>query len=130
MQIENNVEIELPLPTVEPGYKLHPGHRIPFRLKDKTKPHGYSLYTKYLEPVKKKELQLLVPLQDVTIQGILEAGHATLDVQLSFSNLGDENPIECTFEFPLEKNTVVSKLIAQIDDKTIEAKIKEKEEAK
>lgn len=88
------------------------------------------MYTKYIEPVKKKELQLLVPLQDVTIQGILEAGHATLDVQLSFSNLGDENPIECTFEFPLEKNTVVSKLIAQIDDKTIEAKIKEKEEAK
>ena len=44
--------------------------------------------------------------------------------------MGDENPIECTFEFPVEKNTVVSKLIAQIDDRVIEAKIKAKEEAK
>jgi len=66
----------------------------------------------------------------VTINGTLEAGHAILDVQLTYSNIGDENPIECTFEFPLEKTTVVSKLIAQIDDKVIEAKIKGKEEAK
>ena len=44
--------------------------------------------------------------------------------------MSDSNPIECTFEFPLDKQTVVSKLIAQIDDKIIEATIKEKEEAK
>lgn len=42
----------------------------------------------------------------------------------------EENPIECTFEFPLESSTIVTKLFAQIDDRVIEAKIKEKEEAK
>jgi len=51
-------------------------------------------------------------------------------VRLSYVNKSSTNPIECTFEFPLETTTVVSKLVAKIDDKIIEAKIKEKEEAK
>ena len=88
------------------------------------------MFTKYIEPQSNKERKLLVPLQDVTILGDLEAGLASLNVQLTYANTGDENPIECTFEFPLEKNTVVSKLVALIDGKTIEAKIQEKEEAK
>ena len=49
---------------------------------------------------------------------------------LHYKNISDENPIECTFEFPLEESTIVSKLIAEIDDRVIEAKVKEKEEAK
>jgi von Willebrand factor A domain-containing protein 5 len=49
---------------------------------------------------------------------------------LTYSNISDEFPIECTFEFPVDKQTVVSKLIAIIDDRVIEAVIKEKEEAK
>lgn len=49
---------------------------------------------------------------------------------LHYKNISDENPIECTFEFPLEESTIVSKLIAEIDDRIIEAKVKEKEEAK
>ena len=61
---------------------------------------------------------------------MLEAGHATLYVKLTYVNVGDDSPIECTFEFPLEKQIVISKLIAQIDDKVIEARIKAKEEAK
>lgn len=88
------------------------------------------MYMKYVDPELKYERQLLVPLKDVDIQGVLEAGHAILDVQLTYANISDENPIECTFEFPLEKTTVVSKLIAQIEDKVIEAQIKIKEEAK
>lgn len=109
---------------------FRPDMRRPFRCRCRCRPCGYTLYTKYVDPILKQERQLLVPLQDVAIQGIIEAGHATLDVQLTYSNVSDENPIECTFEFPIEKNTVVSKLIAQIDDKIIEAKIKAKEEAK
>lgn len=77
-----------------------------------------------------QEVQHLVPLQDVNIKGIIEAGHANINVELTYKNLGDSNPIECTFEFPLDDQTVVSRLVAHIDDKTIEAKIKEKEEAK
>lgn len=73
---------------------------------------------------------MLVPLKHVKIDGVMENGHATLDVQLSYINSGTENPIECCFELPIESSTVVSKLIAQIDDKVVEAKIKEKEEAK
>ena len=88
------------------------------------------MYMRYVDPELKYERQLLVPLKDVDIQGVLEAGHAILDVQLTYANISDENPIECTFEFPLEKTTVVSKLIAQIEDKVIEAQIKIKEEAK
>jgi Ca-activated chloride channel family protein len=71
-----------------------------------------------------------VPLKDVRIVGALQAGHATIAVELSYSNTGGKDPIECTFEFPLDKHTVVSKLIAFIDDKTIEATIQEKEKAK
>ncbi len=44
--------------------------------------------------------------------------------------MGVDSPIECTFEFPLEKNSVISKLLAQIDDRIIEAKVKAKEDAK
>ncbi len=46
------------------------------------------------------------------------------------STFEEKNPIECTFQFPLKSSTIVRKLIAQIDDRVIEAKIKEKEEAK
>jgi hypothetical protein len=61
---------------------------------------------------------------------VLEAGHAVLNIELTYSNISDDNPIECTFEFPMDTQTVVSRLVATIDDKIIEAKIKEKEEAK
>jgi hypothetical protein len=73
---------------------------------------------------------MLVPLKHVKINGTLECGHAILDVQLTYANLGSDSPIECTFEFPVESTTVVSKLIVTIDDKVVEAKIKAKEEAK
>jgi len=53
-----------------------------------------------------------------------------MNINLTYSNISDDKPIECTFEFPLESQTVVSRLVATIDDKTIEAQIKEKEEAK
>ena len=55
--------------------------------------------------------------------GHLESGHALIDVQLSYMNNEDTNPIECTFEFPIDKSTIVTKLVAQIDDKVVEAKI-------
>jgi len=73
---------------------------------------------------------MVVPLKHISINGTLENCHAMLDIQLSYINACTDQPVECTFEFPLEETTVVSKLVAQIDDKTIEAKIKAKEEAK
>ena len=44
--------------------------------------------------------------------------------------MNSEKPIESTFEFPLDKDVVVSKLICMIDDKVVEAKVQNKEEAK
>jgi len=88
------------------------------------------MWTEYKDADLNTEKKLLVPLQDVEINVLIEAGHAKIDVGLSYSNMGDNQPIECTFEFPLEDQTVVSRLVAKIEDKTIEAKIKEKEEAK
>ena len=64
-----------------------------------------------------------MPLQHVKIMGKLESGHALLDVQLTYINNEDSSPIECTFEFPIEKSTIVTKLVAQIDDRVVEAKI-------
>jgi len=42
----------------------------------------------------------------------------------------NENPIECTYEFPLEEDTLLSKLIISIEDREIKALVLEKEEAK
>ena len=41
-----------------------------------------------------------------------------------------DTPIECSFAYPLDKDYLVSKMHIQIDDKEIESKIMEKEEAK
>jgi hypothetical protein len=60
-----------------------------------------------------------VPLKHVSVQGVLEAGHSVINVYLSYANTSDTNPIECTFEFPLEDSTVVSKLEAEIDNRFI-----------
>lgn len=105
--------------------------RRPFRFRcQKPKCCRCCLWFKHYNPVEQKEQQALVPLKSVNIQGTLEAGHANLCMQLTYVNAGASNPIECTFEYPIEASTVVSKLIAQIDDRIVEAKIKAKEDAK
>lgn len=55
---------------------------------------------------------MLVPLKAVNIQGTLDSGHAHLCMQMTYVNSGTDNPIECTFEYPIEASTVVSKLVA------------------
>ena len=37
--------------------------------------------------------------------------------------------MECTYEFPMDKETILGSLVAQIDDKEIVAKVKGKEQA-
>ena len=93
--------------------------------------YGMKMYTMIVDPEVKQERQALVPLKHVSMQGRIEAGHTTLDVKLCYMNLSEDNsPIECTFEMPIEQSTVVTKLMVQIDDRLVEAKIKAKEEAK
>ena len=73
-QINNNQQLANPNQGIS-------NQRRPFRCRCiRSRCCGYTLFTKYIDPVLKQERQLLVPLQDVTIKGVLEAGHAILDV--------------------------------------------------
>ena len=74
-------------------------------------------------------IELMVPLKGVQVEATLEGAIATVDFNMTYVNL-NENPIECTYEFPLDKETLLSKLTIHIDDKVIEALVLEKEEAK
>ena len=49
---------------------------------------------------------------------------------MTYFNEDTESPIECSYEFPIEEDIVMSKLVVKIGDKEVEAKIKEKERAK
>jgi hypothetical protein len=42
---------------------------------------------------------------------------------MTYVNSSEENPIEATFEFPLTERSAVTKLVAMIGDKVVEAKI-------
>ena len=72
----------------------------------------------------------ILPMKKVDIKCDILGALATLNIELHYTNSSNENPVEATYEFPLDKSALVSKLIATIDGKTIEAKVKEKEEAK
>ena len=82
--------------------------------------------------IQEVEEHVIVPLRKVNLTGTIEAGHATLNAQLTYVNqqLDGDRPIECTFKFELAEKTVVSKLVATINEKTVQAVIKEKQEAK
>ena len=72
----------------------------------------------------------MLPLKSVKVSGCLEGPLAIVDIELCYVNEDAESAIECAYEFPLDKDTVVSRLSAKIGDKEVEAKIKEKERAK
>ena len=59
---------------------------------------------------------LLVPLKAVEVKATLEGALATIDFDMTYIN-PNEIPIECTYEFPLEEDTLLSKLIISIEDK-------------
>jgi len=71
-----------------------------------------------------------VPLKAVKATVVLDSGITKLDLELTYTNLDEKSPIETTFEFPLEDSTVLSKLVATIDDRVVVAVVKEKETAK
>ena len=68
----------------------------------------------------------MVPLKRVEVKAVLEGALATVDFDMTYKNSG-KNPIECTYEFPLEATMIFSKLFVLVEDKMIEAKIQEKE---
>jgi len=56
-------------------------------------------------------------------------GLATMNLQFEFTNEFTENSVETTLEFPCDKKTIITKVIAEIDDRVVEAKVDEKEKA-
>ena len=71
----------------------------------------------------------MVPLKAVEVRATLEGALAIVDLNLTYTNPRD-TPIECTYEFPLEAQTILSQLQVKVDDKIIEAIVDEKEKAK
>ena len=67
-----------------------------------------------------------MPLAKVLVRSLLRGALATTDVQLTYHNPNKQNPLECTYTFPLEKTSVLANFEATIDDKVIETKICEK----
>ena len=57
----------------------------------------------------------LLPLQAVTINVKIEAGFATVDLELVYINPSTDCALEATYEFPLEKTTLLSKLFAELN---------------
>ena len=60
-----------------------------------------------------------VPLRAVSIEATLEGAFATVNFDTTYINPG-EDPIETTYEFPLNDETILSSLTVSIDDKVIE----------
>ena len=77
-----------------------------------------------------EDVYSLVPVKKVDIKCLLSGAIATLNVDLVYLNPSEEDTLETTYEFPLEKGTFLSKLVARIDGKTVETRVKAKEEAK
>ena len=72
----------------------------------------------------------MLPLKSVKVLGCLEGPLAIVDIELCYVNEDTDSAIECAYEFPIDKETVMSRLSAKIGDREVEAKIKEKERAK
>ena len=61
--------------------------------------------------------EMLLPFKSVRIVGVLEGPVATLDIDLIYVNPEQDHPVECSYEFPLDKETIFAKLVCTIDDK-------------
>ena len=73
---------------------------------------------------------MLLPFKSVMIKGVLEGPIATLDINLTYQNPNNDGPIECAYEFPLDKETIFAKLICKIEDRQVEAEVKSKQQAR
>ena len=72
----------------------------------------------------------MLPLKKVVINSDLRGATSTTEVELTYVNPLVDQPLECTYTFPLDKNTVLAKFDAIIDDRVVYTKVTEKEKAK
>jgi hypothetical protein len=69
-----------------------------------------------------------IPLKDYHISAHIDNSIGTLDLKQIYINEMAQ-PIETTYHFPVDPETVVSKMIITVGDKTIESQVQEKEKA-
>ena len=60
--------------------------------------------------------KLLVPLTRVEIRSELRCATAVTNFELTYRNPSKESALECSYRFPLEKNTQLVKFEAEIED--------------
>ena len=65
----------------------------------------------------------LLPLQSVQIQGKLSGLFATIDIDLIYVNPSKDSALEATYQFPLKPDTCLASLEAELNGKTIVAKV-------
>ena len=68
-----------------------------------------------IEPGNNLEVNQVVPLKAVDIHAVLSGAQATVNFDMTYTNPGAA-PIECTYEFPLEADTLLSNLVIKIGD--------------
>ena len=73
--------------------------------------------------------ELHIPLKKVEATATLEGVMATTDMCLTYNNTMNV-PIECTYEFPIDKSTTVAKLLIHLEGQTITAAVETKPDAK
>lgn len=84
---------------------------------------------KYLFYAEKAGEKQLVPLKKVDIKAELQGSFAVANVELTYFNPNPESSMECTYVFPLEKSTILSRFEAIIDDTVVFTKVTLKETA-
>ena len=84
-------------------------------------------YLFYAEAAEGKKV--LIPLTKVDVKVEIQGAFASTKVELSYVNASKDNPYECTYSFPLEKTNVLTDFEANIDDRVIKTKVKDKEDA-
>jgi len=70
-----------------------------------------------------------VPLKYFGIDGHIKDSIGVVILNQSYINW-QQNPIEISYSFPIDKDIVVSELKVEIDDKLIEGRVEEKQKAK
>ena len=57
-----------------------------------------------------------MPLKAIKVGGCLEGTLAIINIEMIYFNEDTESPIECSYEFPIEEDIVMSKLVVKIGD--------------
>ena len=87
------------------------------------------MWVKLQNPEIQEPEEYLLPLKSIQIKGKLEGGLAILDVDLTYLNQDQKYPLDCSYEFPIDENTVIGNLVAKLDDKEVITQIKEIQKA-